>query len=110
MFFLHISFRISLKEKLSSAKVLSIIHQIRMAVECDPDAGATGRSCQKLCTFILPPEEKPDIVSIIAFLISINFVHISMIFDDHVYHSVNLYWHLVISIFLSFSFMNAGCK
>lgn len=53
--------KISLKEKLSSAKVLSIIHQIRMAVECDPDAGATGRSCQKLCTFILPPEEKPDI-------------------------------------------------
>lgn len=53
--------KISLKEKLSSSKVLNIIHEIRMAVECDPESGSTGSSCKKLCTFILPPEEKPDI-------------------------------------------------
>ncbi|XP_029640000.1 peroxisomal biogenesis factor 3-like isoform X1 [Octopus sinensis] len=54
---------ISLKEKLTSQRVQNIIHQVRFAVECDCDAGPTGTpSCHKLATFILPPEDKPDVV------------------------------------------------
>ncbi|GAB1607372.1 peroxisomal biogenesis factor 3-like isoform X1 [Argonauta hians] len=54
---------ISLKEKLTSQRVQNIIHQVRFAVECDNDAGPTGTpSCHQITTFILPPEDTPDVV------------------------------------------------